>query len=143
MRLHGPGRVIDRPEQLSAAVVSDLLAETGRLPSGARVDRISVEPVGTGQMADTVRIRLEGEGVPATLVAKFASSDETSRATGKMMRAYEVEVSFYAELAERERLCRATLRGMAAMLAAHAHLCVRPPAGRSPGRRAQAWGWLH
>ena len=101
MRLHGPGRVIDRPEQLSAAVVSDLLAETGRLPSGARVDRISVEPVGTGQMADTVRIRLEGEGVPATLVAKFASSDETSRATGKMMRAYEVEVSFYAELAER------------------------------------------
>ena len=101
MRLHGPGRVIDRPEQLSAAVVSDLLAEAGRLSSGARVDRISVEPVGTGQMADTVRIRLEGEGVPATLVAKFASSDETSRATGKMMRAYEVEVSFYAELAER------------------------------------------
>ena len=101
MRLHGPDRVIERPDQLDAALVARLLGEAGRLAPGAEVRAIAVEPVGTGQMADTVRIRLEGEGVPASLVAKFASSDATSRSTGRMMRAYEVEVCFYAELAER------------------------------------------
>jgi hypothetical protein len=101
MRLHGPDRVIERPDELDADVVASLLAEAGRMGPGAEVRAITVEPVGTGQMADTVRIRLDGEGVPDSLVAKFASSDETSRTTGKMMRAYEIEVSFYAELAER------------------------------------------
>jgi hypothetical protein len=44
-----------------------------------------------------------------------------------------------AELAERERLCRATLRGMAAMLAAHAHRVGHDPhAGDTPFARDAA-----
>jgi hypothetical protein len=44
-----------------------------------------------------------------------------------------------AELAERERLCRATLRGMAAMLAAHAHRVGHDPhAGDTPFAREAA-----
>ena len=99
--LHGSDRVVAQPGDLTAELVEQMLDEAGRLTSGSCVRAISIEPVGTGQMADTVRISIEGTGVPSSLVAKFASSDETSRSTGKMMRAYEVEVSFYAELAER------------------------------------------
>jgi hypothetical protein len=36
---------------------------------------------------------------PSSVVAKLASSDATSRATGKAMRAYEAEVGFYNDLA--------------------------------------------
>ena len=100
MKLYGPDRVIARPEQLDAAQLTALLIESGRLDAGAAITSLRVETVGTGQMADTVRILLEGDGVPTSLVAKFASSDELSRATGKLMRAYEIEVCFYAELAE-------------------------------------------
>ena len=55
-------------------------------------------------MADTVRFALTydapGAG-PASVVGKFASEDEQSHNTGRMMRAYEVEVRFYAEVAPR------------------------------------------
>ena len=59
-------------------------------------------PVGTGQVADTVRIHLTydppGAG-PPTLVAKVPSADETSRAGAAATRTYEIEASFYRDLA--------------------------------------------
>ena len=62
------------------------------------------EPVGTGQMADTTRFSLvydaPGAG-PASVVGKFASADEQSRATGLALRAYEIEIRFYREVAAR------------------------------------------
>ncbi len=68
----------------------------------ARVVAARTDPVGTGQVADTVRIHLEydppGAG-PATLVAKVPSADETSRAGAAATRTYEVEASFYRDLA--------------------------------------------
>ena len=55
-------------------------------------------------MADTVRFALsykpEGSG-PTSVIGKFASQDEQSLSTGRIMRAYEVEVRFYAEVAPR------------------------------------------
>ena len=61
-------------------------------------------PVGTGQMADTTRFALvydtPGAG-PASVVGKFASADEQSRGTGLALRAYEIEVRFYREVAGR------------------------------------------
>lgn len=69
---------------------------------GRRVTGLRTEPVGTGQVADTVRLHLEydspGSG-PATLVAKVPSADETSRAGAAATRTYEVEASFYRDLA--------------------------------------------
>jgi aminoglycoside phosphotransferase (APT) family kinase protein len=65
------------------------------------VTAISVVPVGTGQMADTVRVALtyaEGATGPASVVAKFASTDEHSRSAAAMVRAYEIEVSIYNDL---------------------------------------------
>jgi len=80
-----------------------VLRSRGLLPSGA-VTAITPEPVGTGQMADTVRLALDYEPAgagPASIVGKFASRDEQSHETGRIMRAYEVEVRFYSEIAPR------------------------------------------
>ena len=69
---------------------------------GARVVAARTEPVGTGQVADTIRIRLQydppGAG-PASLVAKVPSADETSLAGAAATRTYEIEASFYRDLA--------------------------------------------
>jgi hypothetical protein len=86
------------PEWMSA-----VLSGAGAL-SGGRVVGVSASPIGTGQMADTARLSLTydrpGAG-PPSVVGKFASSDDTSRATGLALRAYEIEVRFYQEVADR------------------------------------------
>jgi hypothetical protein len=69
---------------------------------GARVVAARTDPVGTGQVADTVRIHLEydpPDAGPATLVAKVPSADETSRDGAAATRTYEIEASFYRDLA--------------------------------------------
>lgn len=69
---------------------------------GATVAAVTTEPVGTGQVADTLRLRLtydrDGAG-PATLVAKVPSEEETSRTAARLTRTYEIEASFYRDLA--------------------------------------------
>ncbi|MGH3743660.1 MAG: phosphotransferase, partial [Mycobacteriales bacterium] len=88
----GPA-VLSGPGQLTAAWMTEVV--------GAPVTEISVVPVGTGQMADTVRVALayaESGSGPASVVAKFASTDERSRSAAAMVRAYEIEVSIYTEL---------------------------------------------
>ena len=86
------------PEWLTAALTS-----SGSL-TGARVVDAEVRPLGTGQMCDSVRIRLTYDAAgagPASLVAKLPAADEGSRATAKAFRSYEKEVRFYQELADR------------------------------------------
>jgi hypothetical protein len=79
-----------------------LTAVLGAHTGGASVVSATTERVGTGQVADTVRLGLEwdppGAG-PETLVAKVTAADETSRATAAMTRTYEIEAAFYNELA--------------------------------------------
>lgn len=85
--------VLSGPGDLTAAWMTDLLESP--------VTAISVVPVGTGQMADTVRVSLtyaQGATGPASVVAKFASTDERSRSAAAMVRAYEIEVSIYTDL---------------------------------------------
>ncbi len=86
------------------AWLTAVLHAGGHLADDARVTGVTATPVGTGQMADTVRLRLDYEpdgAGPASIVGKFASQDEQSLNTGRVMRAYEVEVRFYAEVAPR------------------------------------------
>lgn len=69
---------------------------------GAAVTDVEVSPIGTGQVADTVRLRPTYEPVgagPTTLVAKVPSSSETSRAAALATRTYEIEAGFYRDLA--------------------------------------------
>ena len=59
------------------------------------------EPIGTGQVGDSVRFHLDwagGQG-PATLAGKFAAVDPTSRGTAAMLGLYTKEVGFYREIA--------------------------------------------
>ncbi len=87
------------PEWLTGA-----LRGAGALADGACVVSFETEPVGTGQMADTTRFSLTFDmprAGPASVVGKFASADEQSRATGLALRAYEIEIRFYREVAAR------------------------------------------
>lgn len=66
-----------------------------------RVVSVREEPIGTGQMSESRRLHLTYSGpskMPATLIAKFPSGDEKSRAAGRATRCYEVESCFYRDL---------------------------------------------
>ena len=85
---------MERPDDLTAEWL------TGALGAG-RVAGFTVERIGTGQMSECYRVRLEyadGEG-PATVVLKVAASDPMSRGTGQALGLYEREVRFYADVA--------------------------------------------
>jgi hypothetical protein len=100
----GADEVRRTAHDVDPAWLTTVLRDGGLLAPEARVAGIEPIPVGTGQMADTVRFALTYEPVgagPASIVGKFASQDEQSLNTGRIMRAYEVEVRFYAEVAPR------------------------------------------
>ncbi len=82
--------------------LTDALRRAGALAEGASVRSFEAAPIGTGQMADTTRFSLTlddpGAG-PISVVGKFASADDQSRGTGLALRAYEIEVRFYREVA--------------------------------------------
>jgi Phosphotransferase enzyme family len=105
-----PVPLLHTAADVTAEWLTDALVQAGAVRPGIRVDHFTTEPIGTGQMADTTRFTLGYAGTdgnanqqdgPATLVGKFASADEQSRATGLALRAYEVEVRFYREVAAR------------------------------------------
>ncbi|MAG29551.1 MAG: hypothetical protein CL908_01500 [Deltaproteobacteria bacterium] len=93
-----PSVVVDpaalRPEWMTA-----VLRAVGH---DVRVASLRSEPVGTGQMAHNERIFLEYDrnapGAPATIVGKFPSPNEASRAAGAR-GGYAAETLFYTELA--------------------------------------------
>ena len=84
--------------------MTEVLTGAEALVAGARVVTLSGAAVGTGQMADTTRFTLTydppGAG-PDSVIGKFASADDQSRGTGLALRAYEIEVRFYLEVAGR------------------------------------------
>jgi len=70
-------------------------AVLGRVPA-----RWRWEPIGTGQVGDSVRFTLDfAEQAGVTLAGKFAAADPTSRTTAAMLGLYAKEVRFYRELA--------------------------------------------
>jgi hypothetical protein len=100
----GADEVRRTPDAVDAGWLTSVLRLQGLMPDTGRVTMVTPSPVGTGQMADTVRFALDYEPAgagPPSVVGKFASQDEQSLSTGRIMRAYEVEVRFYAEVAPR------------------------------------------
>ncbi len=90
------------PEQVTPAWLDATLRSSGSVRAGRVVDATPAI-VGTGQMGTSVRYTLAYDGHrdagPRSVVCKFASSDPTSRSTGLTLRTYEVEVSFYRDVA--------------------------------------------
>jgi aminoglycoside phosphotransferase (APT) family kinase protein len=87
--------------------VSDLTPEfltralTARL-GGAHVTSVQATPIGTGQVSDSFRLRLTCDrppDMPETLVAKIPAADPASRNAARVFRTYEIEASFYGQLA--------------------------------------------
>jgi Ser/Thr protein kinase RdoA (MazF antagonist) len=65
----------------------------------SRITDLDSDPVGTGQMADTHRLRFRLDGTPRSLILKLTSDDTASRETGRLQANYLREVRFYQELA--------------------------------------------
>jgi aminoglycoside/choline kinase family phosphotransferase len=68
---------------------------------GAAVTAVDSALVGTGQLGECVRLTLTYDRAaagPASLVAKLPSTDDNSRGAAAVVRAYEIEVSFYRDL---------------------------------------------
>lgn len=90
--------VLRRPGELT----SEWLAAA--LGSGP-IDGFTVEPIGTGQMSESRRVRIDyapgPDAGPASVVLKTASADESSRSVGVGLGVYDREVRFYSELAPR------------------------------------------
>ncbi len=85
------GRFPEHPDEVNAAWLAEVL--------DARVDDVRWEPIGTGQVGDSVRFHLSGNGVPQTLAGKFPAADATSRGTAAMFGLYRKEVEFYRQAA--------------------------------------------
>ena len=97
----GPG-LLRIPSDVTPEWLTQVLSRAGVLQAGARVTALECTPIGTGQMADTTRFTLaydEPGAGPGSVVGKFASADDQSRSTGLALRAYEIEVRFYREVA--------------------------------------------
>lgn len=74
----------------------------------AKVARFDAGRVGTGQIGDCVRFRLDYEqaapGAPDTIVGKFPAEGAESRATGIQLGNYHREVKFYQLLQQGARI---------------------------------------
>ena len=92
------------PTGMDDLTVSWLTHAIGPEFGGATVKDVARRQIGTGQIADSVRLDLTwdppGAG-PPSLVAKVTSGSEASRQAALSTRTYEVEVGFYSTLADR------------------------------------------
>jgi fructosamine-3-kinase len=82
------------PEFLTRALASQL--------AGTAVTSVAAVPVGTGQVSDSYRLSLTYDGpasVPQTIIAKVPAADAASRNAARAFRTYEIEASFYSQLA--------------------------------------------
>jgi aminoglycoside phosphotransferase (APT) family kinase protein len=81
-------------DYLSAALTEHL--------SGNVVTAVDAVPVGTGQVSDSYRLHLsyaEPTAMPATLIAKVPAASPASRQAARAFRTYEIEASFYDQVA--------------------------------------------
>jgi Ecdysteroid kinase-like family len=85
--------------EVTAEFLTSALA--GRL-GNTEVTAVDATPVGTGQVSDTYRLRLTYDGPAAlrpTMIAKIPAADPASRAAARAFRTYEIEASFYDQVA--------------------------------------------
>lgn len=90
-----------RPGAVTPDWFNAILRENG---VKATVKSFTAKNVGTGQIGDSVRFKLDYEGdpgdAPRSLVGKFPSPDDQSRGTGIGLGNYNREVQFYRHLAD-------------------------------------------
>ena len=82
--------------------LADRLVEATMATPGAELTSMTATGIGTGQVGENVRCRLEWSGGtgPSSIVVKLPSANELSRTTGGATRAYIREVGFYRDVAD-------------------------------------------
>jgi hypothetical protein len=91
------------PEGLTPAWLTSALHAAG-LGQGGYVEEVGFSAVGAGvgMMSELTRLSLRwsaaADGAPATVIAKYASTNPTNRAAGDGFHVYEREVRFFSEL---------------------------------------------
>ena len=93
-----------RPSDVTAEWIEDVMRRSGSLPKGSvtrvRADENQLE---SGFFGDVARLHVDYEeapaAAPATMIAKFPSSDQGAVAIGKERGYYEREVIFYRDFA--------------------------------------------
>lgn len=86
-------------QELTADFLTRALASQLR---GTAVASVEIAPVGTGQVSDSYRLSLTYDGpaeLPPTIIAKVPAADAASRNAARAFRTYEIEASFYSQLA--------------------------------------------
>jgi hypothetical protein len=94
--------MIPEPEDITASWLTERLREAGL--EDVDVASFTHASFGTGQVGRCYRYELTysgdpGPDAPASLVAKFSSDNPVSRETGRAMRTYAIETSFYRHIA--------------------------------------------
>lgn len=86
---------------INAEWINRSLHDSESLPPGSTVNSIEVSPIGTGQVADSVRVvmDIDGDSKFTSLVAKVSSDNDDSRAAGRTELNYLREVRFYEDIA--------------------------------------------
>lgn len=87
--------ILPDPSAMTAGWLTQVLRQAGL---DAEVRDFDMKSIGTGQVGENVRFRLQGEGVPQTLVGKFPSPDMASRKTAIAQKTYLREVFFYRDI---------------------------------------------
>ena len=86
-------------EALTAEFLTRALAsQLGRTAVAA----VDAAQVGTGQVSDSYRLTMTYDGpasLPPTIIAKVPAADAASRNAARAFRTYEIEASFYSQLA--------------------------------------------
>ncbi len=84
------------PDQMTLGWIEQCLSA----PSSS-LAAMTFAPIGTGQMCDSFRLSLDWTNYagPQTIIAKCPSQDQHSRNVAKMVRNYELEISWYQDLA--------------------------------------------
>ena len=93
--------VVRDGQELTAEFLTSALS--GEL-CGTAVSAVQATPVGTGQVSDSYRLSLTYDGptgLPPTMIAKVPATDPASRNAARAFRTYEIEASFYTQLAPR------------------------------------------
>jgi hypothetical protein len=96
-----------QPADLDRGWLQEMLSLNGLSGPSMAISSFEQKRIGTGQIGQNVRITFAYDlpaeamsaGAPATLVAKFVSSDAASRGAGLALGNYEREVNFYRDFA--------------------------------------------
>ena len=104
-------QLIDTVGEIDAAWIQSVLRHSG-IPD-AEVTGVTVQPIGAGNVSDTVRVAIEYDGepgdAPSAVVVKLRPSDPGVHAHGLRSGAYHREIGAYRTISERHA-CRIPLK---------------------------------